>query len=349
MHTLVIGKFYSEGFALHIAETLADMGHQVERFEPGIKSGRAKTLFGKRLEQVRAALFSTTDNLQYFRRKRARTLWRNVESNQFDVALVCHDFLWPDEVARLKEHVGAVALWFPDHLGVFGKGYFMNAPYDALFFKDPYLVRVLSDVLDSSVYYLPECCNPAKHTLPIESPIPSEFRCELTTAGNQHPYRSAFLKHLTQYDLKIWGNPAPLWLNSPWTDRAFQGRPVHNHDKVRAFRGAKIVINNLHYGEIEGVNVRAFEAASSAAFQMVDWRLGLGQLFRDGEELVSFKNMRHLKQLIDYYLPRDSERDQIRQAGFQRVMREHTYRLRLELLLETINQRAAGYPMPERP
>ena len=35
MNILVIGKFYIEGFALHIAETLVGMRHTVYRWEPG--------------------------------------------------------------------------------------------------------------------------------------------------------------------------------------------------------------------------------------------------------------------------------------------------------------------------
>ena len=53
MNILVIGKFYTEGFALHIAETLVGMGHSVRRFEPGFRSGRIGGRFGYRLVQVR--------------------------------------------------------------------------------------------------------------------------------------------------------------------------------------------------------------------------------------------------------------------------------------------------------
>lgn len=70
-----------------------------------------------------------------------------------------------------------------------------------------------------------------------------------------------------------------------------QGGQALNHEKVRAFRGAKVVVKNLHYGEVLGVNARTFEAAGAGAFQMVDWRPGLGQLFEDGKELIAFRCM----------------------------------------------------------
>lgn len=38
MNILVIGKFYTKGFALHIAEITRTIGHFVRRFEPGQSS-----------------------------------------------------------------------------------------------------------------------------------------------------------------------------------------------------------------------------------------------------------------------------------------------------------------------
>ena len=223
----------------------------------------------------------------------------------------------------------------------------MNAPYDGLFFKDPYIVHVLAGVVASPVYYLPECFNPERHCLP-EGEVPgAEYRCDITTAGNQHSWRVAFYKHLAGYDVKLWGPPAPLWMPAGSVAAMHQGRLVLNQDKARAFLGAKIVLNNLHYGEIWGLNVRTFEAAGIGAFQMVDWRPGLGQLFEDGKELVSFKRMDDLREKVDYWLNHPEERLAIANAGKIRAHAEHTYRLRLSLLLDSLAQRANGFPMPQ--
>lgn len=349
MNILVIGKFYTEGFALHIAETLAVMGHGVRRFEPGFRSGRLGGLFGHRLDQVRQVIHSTTDGLPAVRTQRMKALWQAAEQGPLDVVIVCYDFLWPAEAAELKRRTGArVAMWFPDSLVNFGRGFFMNAPYDALFFKDPYIIHALGDVLKSPVYYLPECFNPERHWLPEEA-ISHDvaYQCDITTAGNQHSWRVAFYKNLPNYDVKLWGNPLPLWMSAGPVAGMFQGRGVHNHEKVRAFRGAKIVVNNLHYSEVWGVNVRCFETAGAGAFQMVDWRPGLGQLFEDGRELITFRSIADLKQKIDYWLPRDTERHAISHAGMRRAHKEHTYALRLGLLLDTLAGTERGFPRPQ--
>jgi len=347
MNILIIGKFYSEGFGLHIAETLTDMGHQVRRYEPGIKSGRLGGRFGHRLDQVRSFIYSATDNLPKIRAWRMGALMETVERAPLDLVLVCHDFLWPSEVSEIKRCSGAqVALWFPDPLVNFGRGYFMNAIYDALFFKDPYIVYTLREVLRTPVYYLPECFNPKRHRLPEgEQPGP-EYACDIATAGNLHSWRVAFYSHLIDYDVKMWGQSAPLWLPTGTIQSMHQGRVVLNEDKARAFLSAKVVVNNLHYGEIWGVNVRTFEAAGIGAFQMVDWRPGLAQLFEDGKELVSFSGIADLKEKLDFWLPKDEERREIAVAGKHRAHSHHTYRHRLDLLLATLAGQEHGYPLP---
>lgn len=346
MNILVIGKFYQEGFALHIAETLVGMGHSVRRFELGFCSSRIGGRIGHRLDQVRGVIHSTTDGLPAVRARRMRALWRVAEQGPLDIVIVCHDFLWPDEVAELKRRTGAqVAMWFPDHLANFGRAFFMNAPYDGLFFKDPYIIYALGDVVKSPVHYLPECFNPERHWLSDESiGHHVAYQCDITTAGNQHSWRVAFFNNLSDYNVKIWGNPAPLWMVAGPMTGMHQGRGVYNHDKIRAFRGAKIVVNNLHVGEIWGVNVRCFEVAGAGAFQMVDWRPGLSQLFEDGKELVTFRSMADLKQNIAYWLPREAERCAIAEAGMRRAHEEHTYALRLGLLLDTLAGTQRGYP-----
>ena len=300
---------------------------------------------GHRIDQVCGVLHSSTDSLPAVRALRMRELWQAAEQGALDIVIVCHDFLWPAEVADLKRRTRAqVAMWFPDHLANFGRGFFMNAPYDGLFFKDPYIVHVLTGVVQSPVYYLPECFNPKRHRLPEEEAPSAEYRCDITTAGSQHSWRVAFYNNLSDYDVKLWGGPAPLWMAAGAAGGMHQGRRVYNNDKARAFRGAKIVVNNLHYGEIWGLNVRTFEAAGIGAFQMVDWRPGLGQLFEDGKELISFKDMADLKQKITYWLPREAERRAIAEAGMRRAHAEHTYALRLKLLIDTLAGKQHGYP-----
>lgn len=347
MNILVIGMFYAEGVGLHIAETLASMGHGVERFEPAFRAKAPAGRVGVRINQARRVIRTASDSIPMIRAQRMRPLWRQVQERPYDIVIVCHDYLWPAEVAELKRRTHAkVGLWFPDAVSNINRAFFMNAFYDALFFKDPYIVQALSGVLASPVHYLPECYNPLRHRLPEgESPGP-DYECDIATAGNAHSWRVAFYRHLEGYSVKLWGPPPSLWMSLGPVAGMLQHRLVHDEDKARAFLGAKIVLNNLHFSEVWGLNVRTFEAAGVGAFQMVDWRPGLAQLFEDGKELVSFRGIADCKQKLDHYLSHPDERGAIARAGQARARREHTYAHRLELLLATLAGDATGYPLP---
>jgi len=348
MNILVIGKFFTDVFAMHIAETLAAQGYSVQRFEPGVKLHRIEGRIGQRLDQALSTVHGATDSIPRIRKRRMRGLWERLEEQRPEVVIVCYDFLWADEVAAIKRRTGAsIAMWFPDHLANFGRAHFMNAAYDALFFKDPYIVHILRGRLASPVRYLPECFNPARHRLPEGEVIGPEYRCDITTAGNAHSWRVALYNQLGRYDVKLWGGPLPLWMPNGPAKAMHQGRSVMNDEKARAFLGAKIVLNNLHYGEIWGVNVRTFEAAGIGAFQIVDWRPAVDQLLDDGKEVVTFRHREDLLPMIDYWLRHDDERAAVARAGKRRAAAEHTYAHRLSLLLDSLAGRADGYPMPD--
>jgi spore maturation protein CgeB len=346
MNICVVGQFYAEGFALHIAETLTDMGHFVVRHEAGLKVRRRNGVF-QRANQARNLLYGISDKVPAIRAIRMRKLWQQVESRPLDVVLVCHDWLLPEEVSELRRRSRAqVAMWFPDHIANLGPGYFLNAPYDAVFVKDPFIVQALESAMRCPIFYLPECFNPGRHRL-VDAGLPKNgYDCDITTAGNMHSWRALVFSHLAEFDVRVWGPRAPLWLPLGAVEQMCQGRSVYDAEKAAAFLSAKIVLNTLHYGEVWGVNVRAFEAAGIGAFQMIDWRPGLAQLFREDHELIAYRGIEDLKAKIRYWLPRDAERRTIAVAGYRRAHSEHTYRHRLDLLLSSLCGRERGYAMP---
>jgi spore maturation protein CgeB len=351
MRILVVGKFYEEGFALHIAETLHSMGHAVRRYDPSSAVGSLVSGSGGRLAKVLGVFGAASDNIPSIRRWSRRSLWNELERSSPELVLVCHDFLWPNEVDEIRRRCGApIVMWFPDALVNFHRGFFLTAKYDALFFKDPYIVFRLAGVLKAPVRYLPECFNPVVHCADqISAEELSQYRCDITTAGHLHSWRVAVFDNLTEFDVKIWGGAPPLWMPRTGAVERYQGRPVHNREKVLAFRGAKIVLNSLHYGEIWGVNVRCFEAAGAGAFQLIDWRPGIDQLFKVGVEVVTYRSIAQVRERVLYWLPREREREEIAAKARVRAFAEHTYRHRLSMLLESVFRGGEGFPLPFNP
>jgi spore maturation protein CgeB len=350
MKILLVGKFYSEGFALHILDALRNLGHEIMCYETGFISNHLKKNgLTRTLNKIHGMLFQFSNDIPFVRNIRARTLFGILKVNSFDLTIVCHDLLWPSEIETIKlQTKRPVVMWCPDAMVNFGKSYFLVSPYDALFFKDPYVVNKFSRFTTTPIYYLPECFNPQKHRpLSERSDLDrKKYSCEITTAGNLHAYRSLILGQLLDYDIKVWGPKPPLWLSNDGLKRVHQGSSVLNEEKAHAFLEAKIVINNLHYGEIAGVNVRAFEAAGIGAFQLVDWSPGIDDLFKVGEEIITFSNLQDLRKKINYWLDEPIKRQEIAMAAQRRALSEHTYEHRLALLIKTIKGEASGYKMP---
>jgi spore maturation protein CgeB len=342
---LVLGRFGVESFESHIAETFAEMGHPTAVMRLGELDLRLPGVVGKRVQQALQLVGEMSEGVPVLRRRQTRKIVAAARQQAAELVLVGHDFLQPAQVAALKEATGArVVLWFPDSIARFGRAYFLHAEYDALFFKDTYIVRVLRAEYGLPAFYLPQCCNPARHALPADQAVDPRFRCDIATAGNAHTARLALFRHLTDFDVRIWGNPPPLWIDTHKVAPMLQRRFVAYHEKALVFRSASIALNNQHPSEICGVNKRTFEIAAAGGFQLVSHRPGLDELFDDGRELVSYEGLDDLREKIRYYLVHDQLRQQIARAGQERVLAEHTYARRLHLLLDTVNGLVAGYP-----
>jgi len=235
---------------------------------------------------------------------------------------------------------------FSDHLANFDRGYFFSADYDALFFKDHFIVDKLRSKLGwKHVHYLPQACDRALHRkLPLSDAERATFGCDITIAGNVHPWRAAMLKPLLGRDMKIWGPPIPAWFEDPITAHC-TGRYVAGDDKCKAMLASKIVLNQNHYAEIAGTNKRTFEVAAIGAFQLTDTP-ALSDVFDPETEVASFQSQREMIEQLDYFLARPELRLEMAERARVRAQAQHTYEHRWVAHLETVGLRPpAGFPV----
>lgn len=217
MRILVIGRFYQEAFASFIAEELDALSHCVVRFDPGPYSISLGSRWRFYVNRVAATGQQT---LNSFKRSlgwsgnlgRLKRLLNS--SGSLDLVISTHDYFTHEEANCIKLISGApLALWYPDPIWSFQRHMFLNAPYDFLFFKDPYIVDMVRSKLSKPVYYLPECFSPRSLAhVSIDETDRAAYGADICTAGNLYAYRVAFFANLTDKNVKIWGLPAPQWL-----------------------------------------------------------------------------------------------------------------------------------------
>lgn len=337
MKIVVFGRFGPDNLGSHVVETLQQMGHETVECDPlndillpWTASWSRPQILGK----VRGIFVREMLGRPSFAKALVRKVNSQLGGSKCDLMISLHDFLSPDAMSQLKhEFKSPLALWFPDAVSRLGKSFMLSGLYDFLFFKDPFLVTRLREELGlASTFYLPECCNPSRHSPPPNSTFGTRY--DVGTVGNLHPARVTVLKKLAAQGVStaVWGPSFPRWTEAH-VDGIESLPVVANAEKIAAFRSCRIVVNTVHPTEVESSNVRTFEVAASGAFQLTTTRPSLGSLFDIGSELETYSSIDELASKVRYFLEQPELRSKIAAAAQRRVLADHTFEKRLEELL----------------
>jgi len=97
----------------------------------------------------------------------------------------------------------------------------------------------------------------------------------------------------------------------------------------------RVTINLTHSREGTFTN-RLFEAPGSGILLLTDHGTHLDQLYEVGREIIGYRSLEELIQLIEDYLINETEREKIAMAGHRRARRDHTWENRIEKILEVV-------------
>lgn len=104
-------------------------------------------------------------------------------------------------------------------------------------------------------------------------------------------------------------------------------------DAAKKFSQSKIVFN---VSIKDDINMRVFETLSTGSFLLTNWIPTLGNIFEDGKHLVTYKTLNEMVEKTRYYLEHEEERERIAQAGHEEFMSKHTYKHRVEKILDIV-------------
>lgn len=154
-----------------------------------------------------------------------------------------------------------------------------------------------------------------------------------------HPQRLALLEELSaRLPFDWWGYGADtLPRHSPL--RARHHGSAWGLDGFRILAGARICIN-VHAGFAGPYanNMRLYEVTGVGTMLMTEAKDNLHELFATGREVVAYTSTEDLIAQVQYYLSHDEERRAIAVAGQRRTLEAHTYRTRMQELVEIISR-----------
>jgi len=84
------------------------------------------------------------------------------------------------------------------------------------------------------------------------------------------------------------------------------------------------------------IKARNFEIPGCGGFLLTSDADDLSSYYKPGQEIVVFENAADLIEKVQYYLAHDEEREAIRQGGYERTIRDHSYEKRFLDIFRTM-------------
>ena len=105
-----------------------------------------------------------------------------------------------------------------------------------------------------------------------------------------------------------------------------------------AFKNSKINFNLTLRSIHTGIPLRAMDIMGCGGFLLTNYQQDFKEHFEPNVDFVYYTSQEEMLALADYYLLHEDERLEIADKGYQKVKKYHTYKNRVELLLQQIKE-----------
>ena len=102
------------------------------------------------------------------------------------------------------------------------------------------------------------------------------------------------------------------------------------------YRCSKINLNITLKSILTGIPLRSFEIMGNKGFLLSNYQEDYLEFFIDGEDFIYYTDYEDLETKTEYYLSHEKERKEIAENGYRKVKREHTYRKRVNEIMDVI-------------
>ena len=348
LHVAVIGPIYggSLPIARYVVRALGELGHRVTSIDHSVHHASYQAFDSYRDGRSRLTVQSRFADVLSL-----STIATIAEDPPDLVLAVAQAPLSLAVLQHLRKKKFLTAMWFVENFRHLTYWQQLAAGYDYWFvIQQTACIEALQRAGAAQVHYLPMAADPiAHHPMTLTVDEQREYGADVSFVGAGYANRRTLLPQWLSRDwtFKLWGNE---WDGATDLSSVLQrnGTRIDTDTCVKVFNATAVNLN-LHSSSGSGldahpdfVNPRAFELAACGAFQLMDERTLLPELF-SSEEVVCFRNPHDVPSLIRTWLKDSAARRAYADAARRRVLREHTYRHRMQDLLA-----AVGLHQPDR-
>lgn len=277
-----------------------------------------------------------------------RCLLELAESWKPDVCLVLPytDEFMPETIEQLNRHTITIAYFFDDMWRV-NYSRFWAKYYRYVTTSDINGVAKFRNDGHDNAIYSPFACNETVYRKKNLNP-----KYDVSFVGGFHPFRKWLLSRI-----------AKAGIGTYVRGYGWPGGPVDQEEMIDIFNQSRINLNisnsvswDLRYllSSIRGAAItfrsaikrdtkvreqvkgRNFEINACGAFQFSYYVEGLEKSYSIGDEIVVYASPEELVEKIQYYLRHDGDARRIAENGFNRTIRDHTMRSRLQAILDHV-------------
>ncbi|NGZ95214.1 MAG: hypothetical protein CV089_03605 [Nitrospira sp. WS110] len=348
LHVAVVGPIYggSLPIAPYAVRALGELGHRVTYIDHSIHHVSYQAFDSYRDERSRLTVQSRFADVLSL-----STMATIAEDPPDLVLAIAQAPLSLAVLQHLQKKKFLTAMWFVENFRHLTYWQQLAAGYDYWFvIQQTECIDALKRAGATQVHYLPMAADPVIHRpITLTGDEQQEYGADVSFVGAGYANRRRLLPQWLskEWSFKLWGNE---WNGAADLSSVLQrnGVRIDTDTCVKVFNATAINLN-LHSSSGMGldthpdfVNPRTFELAACGAFQLVDERTLLSELFRS-EEMVCFRSPDEVPSLIQTWLKDSAGRRAYAEAAQRRVLREHTYRHRMQDLLA-----AVGLRQPDR-
>ncbi len=264
-----------------------------------------------------------------------------------DFILHTKDELPPNVFQELRQFVKIVQ-WYPDPVIPEWLPPYVNAA-DVFITMSEGLVDEFRR-FNPDVFFLTQAFAPSFfHIKNITAEDIKNYSADVTFVGNlgskpQYLPRRRFLQSVIKngFHLKWWGPRIPRKLSTiplimRKLGRSYGGKFVWGEEHAKISRLSKIYLGFDAMPHIrKSMSERMYIAVGCGAFYMCQHVDGIEEILEPEKEIVTFQSEHEMIDLIRYYLKNDTVRTRIAAAGKNRVLKEHTYEVRMRQLIRII-------------
>jgi Glycosyl transferases group 1/DUF based on E. rectale Gene description (DUF3880) len=230
-----------------------------------------------------------------------------------------------------------VAWVWPDPLLSLERDNILNAPLiDLTATYSCATIPVLTQLGLRNVQWIPLASDPVMHTYTENAG--DDFGTDISFVGSWRPERERVMKaiceHFPNLRIEIHGNNWDRDCKNSAVRERVLSKGLFERAMAEKFSTTRININVMDDTNYPAANMRFFEIPVAGGLELTNHAPEMERVFKDREHLLYYENEKDVAEKVTWVLNNSEACSRIRRTGHELVKSGHTYKQRLESILD---------------